>query len=184
MSEMSELDCYYRTLSNSNLSQTEQIIQLRKQAQIIRRSISIQERLDAEQNVITKIKTLTKLNSASHIGIYLSFDGEFETRSIIDYLWQQNKQVYLPVVINAPQPHLEFIHYTQQTKLIKSKLGFDYPAEHTPKILLSQLEIIFTPLTVYDERFYRIGLAFSQQKLKHIPNQPWDQKLNIILSQE
>lgn len=167
-----------------------------------RRELSPQQRSDAQQIIYQKIETHPALNQAKNIAIFLSFDGEVDTKPIIEYLWQQNKSVYLPVPIAEQQ--LLFLNYSPNTPLIKNKFGILEPAiNETSSIAIEQLDIVFTPLVAFDERGYRmgmgggyydrmlanyqqqqilpIGLAFACQKLAKIDNQPWDIKLPEII---
>ena len=167
-----------------------------------RRELSQTQRNNAQAIIYQKIKNHSAVNQAQHIAIFLSFDGEVDTKPIIEYLWQQNKSVYLPVPIGEHQ--LLFLNYTSNTPLIKNKFGILEPAiDETNSIAIEQLDIIFTPLVAFDERGYRIGmgggyydrtlahyqkqqilpigLAFACQKVPKLDNQPWDIKLPEII---
>ena len=167
-----------------------------------RRELSLAQRNNAQTIIYQKIKNHPAVNQAQHIAIFLSFDGEVDTKPIIEYLWQQNKSVYLPVPIAEQQ--LLFLNYSPKTPLIKNKFGILQPAiDETSSITIEQLDIVFTPLVAFDERGYRmgmgggyydralanyqkqqilpIGLAFACQKVAKLDNQPLDIKLPEII---
>ena len=167
-----------------------------------RRELSPQQRSNAQRIIYQKIETHPALNQAKNIAIFLSFDGEVDTKPIIEYLWQQNKSVYLPVPIAEQQ--LLFLNYSPKTPLIKNHFGIFEPELNVNNVIpFAQLDIVFTPLVAFDERGYRmgmgggyydralanyqkqqilpIGLAFACQKLAKIDNQPWDIKLPEII---
>ncbi|OCG15944.1 5-formyltetrahydrofolate cyclo-ligase [Gilliamella sp. App6-5] len=169
-----------------------------------RRQLSPDEREIAQQAIYQKIVCHQGINAAKNIAIFLSFDGEVETQPIINYLWQKNKSVYLPIIHPFSSKHLLFLKYTSQTQLIKNKFGILEPELNILNVLPShQLDIIFTPLVAFDQRGYRmgmgggfydrllanyqtqqilpIGLAFACQKVRHIDNQPWDIQLPEII---
>ncbi|OCF93606.1 5-formyltetrahydrofolate cyclo-ligase [Gilliamella sp. wkB7] len=169
-----------------------------------RRQLSLTERINAQNTIYQQITQHQSIKLAKNIAIFLSFDGEVETKPIIEYLWQQNKSVYLPVIHPFASSHLLFLKYTPQTPLIKNKFNILQPALNVLNVLPCQkLDIIFTPLVAFDERGYRIGmgggyydrmlanyqsqqilpigLAFACQKVPHIDNQPWDVKLPEII---
>ncbi|MWP60894.1 5-formyltetrahydrofolate cyclo-ligase [Gilliamella sp. Pas-s25] len=169
-----------------------------------RRQLSPDEREIAQQAIYQKIARHQAINAAKNIAIFLSFDGEVETQPIINYLWQQNKSVYLPIIHPFSSKHLLFLKYTSQTQLIKNKFGILEPELNRLNVLPSrQLDIVFTPLVAFDQRGYRmgmgggfydrlladyqtqqilpIGLAFACQKVQQLDNKPWDVQLPEII---
>ncbi|NUF27455.1 5-formyltetrahydrofolate cyclo-ligase [Gilliamella bombicola] len=169
-----------------------------------RRQLSPNERDTAQQTIYQKIARHQAINTAKNIAIFLSFDGEVDTKPIIEYLWQQNKSVYLPIIHPFVSTHLLFLKYTSQTRLIKNKFGILEPELNVLNVLPNnQLDVIFTPLVAFDQRGYRIGmgggfydrllanyqskkilpigLAFACQKVQHIDNKPWDVRLPEII---
>ncbi|MCX8649419.1 5-formyltetrahydrofolate cyclo-ligase [Gilliamella sp. B2776] len=169
-----------------------------------RRQLSPIERVNAQHAIYQQILQHQDIKLAQNIAIFLSVDGEVDTKSIIEYLWQQNKSVYLPVIHPFVSTHLLFLKYTPQTSLIKNKFNILQPTLNVLNVLPHhKLDIIFTPLVAFDERGYRIGmgggfydrmlanyqsqkilpigLAFACQKVPHIDNQPWDIKLPEII---
>lgn len=162
-----------------------------------RRQLSPTERLVAEQQIYKKVTNHPAIASANNIALFLSFDGEINTKPLIEYFWQQNKSVYLPIIHPFVINHLLFLNYTPQTPLIKNQFGILEPSLNVLNVLpYQQLDIIFTPLVAFDDRGYRmgmgrgyydrllahyqthdilpIGLAFACQKVEKITNQPWD----------
>ncbi|RKS85193.1 5-formyltetrahydrofolate cyclo-ligase [Orbus hercynius] len=179
--------------------------QIRTQVRKLRRDLSPQQRLSAQQSIYQQIQHHPKVAKANHIAIFLSFDGELETKPIIEYLWQQNKAVYLPRIHPFHHHSLLFIRYHPQTKLNINQFGIAEPKLNVNEVIPYQkLDLIFTPLVAFDQRNYRIGmgggyydrllanqnltrtypigLAFACQKLDHLPNQPWDIQLPEIIT--
>ncbi|KFA59639.1 5-formyltetrahydrofolate cyclo-ligase [Gilliamella apicola] len=169
-----------------------------------RRQLSQTERQTAQLAIYRKIADHQVIQSSQNIAIFLSFDGEVETKPIIEYLWQQHKSVYLPIIHPFVSTHLLFLKYTHQTPLIKNKFGILEPTLNASTIIPShKLDVVFTPLVAFDDRGYRIGmgggyydrmlanyqsqqiypigLAFACQKVPYIDNQPWDIQLPEII---
>jgi 5-formyltetrahydrofolate cyclo-ligase len=169
-----------------------------------RRQLSLAERNIAQLTIYQQIFHHQAIKTAKNIAIFLSFDGEVETRPIIEFLWQQNKSVYLPIIHPFSSTHLLFLKYTSQTQLIKNNFGILEPKLNVLNVLpYHQLDIVFTPLVAFDQRGYRmgmgggfydrllanyqnqqilpIGLAFACQKVQHIENKPWDIRLPEII---
>ncbi|OCG40524.1 5-formyltetrahydrofolate cyclo-ligase [Gilliamella sp. Fer1-1] len=177
---------------------------IRKLIRQKRRQLPPTERDIAQQVIYQKIAHHQAIKTANNIAIFLSFDGEVETKPIIEYLWEKNKSVYLPIINPLVPTDLLFLQYTKQTSLIKNKFGILEPELNQSKILpYHQLDIVFTPLVAFDQRGYRmgmgggfydrllanyqaqqilpIGLAFACQKVQHIDNKPWDIRLPEII---
>lgn len=177
---------------------------IRASVRDLRRSLPLEQRLQAESSIYRQIKNHPKISLAQNIAIFLSFDGELNTKPIIEYLWQQNKSVYLPIIHPVIPKQLIFLPYTKQTKLKFNKLGIHEPELDVKGVIpFTELDIIFTPLVAFDYRNYRIGmgggyydrllenyhqksvypigLAFKCQQVDLIPNQPWDIKLPEII---
>lgn len=185
-------------------SSIDEIKHIRNQARKARRNLLSDEREAKEKIIYDKIKQHPEIKKAQHVAIFLSFDGEVNTQPIIEYLWQQGKFVYLPIVDPTTPHHLLFLPYTRQTKLIVNKLNILEPEFNIALAYPHQaLDVIITPLVAFDEQGYRIGmgggyydrllenyqkydiypigLAFNCQKVPSVPNQPWDIKLAEII---
>ena len=178
--------------------------EIRKQARKMRRELPAPQRQIAESLIYQRIKNHPKVKQAKHLSIFLSIDGELNTQPIIEYLWQQNKSVYLPVIHPFTYRHLLFIRYTKQTELIKNRFGILQPKLDIRQVMPYQkLDIIFTPLAAFDQygfrigmgggyydrllenyqqkQIYPIGLAFACQKFEPLPHQTWDVQLPEII---
>lgn len=178
--------------------------QIRNIIRKIRRNLPIEQRLQAEQTIYHQVQQHTKLQLAHNIAIFLSFDGEVNTQPIIEYLWQQGKSVFLPLIDPVKPNHLIFIAYEQDTPLVANQFDIFEPIYDANKIIPYQsLDVIFTPLVAFDDRNYRIGmgggyydrllqnyqqeniypigLAFKCQQIDHVMNQAWDIQLPEII---
>jgi len=184
---------------------TSVIKEIRLRVRSIRRELAQEQRLQAEHSIYQQIRQHPKVSTASNIAIFLSFDGELNTKPIIEYLWQQKKSVFIPIIHPFNSNYMLFLRYHEQTELIRNQFGILQPKLDIRHILpYKKLDIIFTPLVAFDERNYRIGmgrgyydrllkgykqtniypigLAFACQKIGNIPNQPWDIQLPEIIN--
>ncbi len=171
-----------------------------------RRLLSEEKQRLASQSVIQHISIHEKISLAQHIAVFLSFDGEISTQPLIEYLWQQNKKVYLPVVDPFLEAHLLFVPYHKSTSLIRKKWNiFEPPLEQTQVIPFEKLNILFVPLVAFDKNGqrlgvgggfydrtlqkaistgpYAIGLAHDFQQVKSFPIAKWDMPLPEIVTQ-
>lgn len=181
--------------------------QIRQQVRAARRSLSQQQQLAEAKKLLKRLVRLEKVQHAQHIAISLAFDGEIDTRPFISWCWKNNKQVYLPVVNPRNKGHLLFLHYTVDTEMVINKYGISEPKlKQCDIFLMSQLDIIFTPLVAFDKQGnrigmgggyydrmlapwfenktgpYPIGLAHDCQRIKALPVEPWDVPLPEIIT--
>nr|BET44808.1 MAG: 5-formyltetrahydrofolate cyclo-ligase [Candidatus Aschnera chinzeii] len=156
-------------------------------------------------NNLTKIVLKSALvHRASKIGIFWSFDKEIDTKILINELFLNNKEIYLPVIAKKHIHKLIFVRYYPNTFLKKNHFNIYEPLINRKEIItLEELDILFVPLVAYDpygyrlgmgggfydnilqnskKTFFTIGLGYDFQCIKQIPVEPWDIPLQHIIS--
>ncbi|MFL4558667.1 5-formyltetrahydrofolate cyclo-ligase [Yersinia kristensenii] len=146
-----------------------------------------------------------KIQQAKTIAVFLSFDGELDTSPVIELLWRQKKQVYLPVLHPFSLGNLLFLHYRPDSQLIRNRLKILEPQLDVRDVLpLNQLDVVITPLVAFDSHGqrlgmgggfydrtlqnwqqggpYPIGLAHDCQQVEYLPNEHWDVPLPEIVT--
>lgn len=146
-----------------------------------------------------------KIQQAHTVAVFLSFDGELDTQPIIEQLWQQKKQVYLPVLHPFSPGNLLFLRYRPESPLIRNRLKILEPQLDVREVLpLHQLDVVITPLVAFDrhgqrlgmgggfydrtlQRWqqngpYPIGLAHDCQLVDKLPSEYWDVPLPEIVT--
>lgn len=114
----------------------------------------------AKLNLAEQFFSLEEINSAQHIALYLSADGEIDTTPLIEQLWQLGKQVYLPVIHPFSKGHLLFLQYTPDSPMVLNKYNISEPKLDQTKIIpASSLDIICTPLVGFDSSGHRLGMG-------------------------
>jgi 5-formyltetrahydrofolate cyclo-ligase len=127
---------------------------------IRRNALSLVEQNNAANSIAQKLRSLARIQGATHIAIYLANDAELSLQPFIHWCWQNNKQVYLPVIHPFSKGHLLFLHYNQHTLLIKNKFGIAEPKLDVNRVIpIEQLEVILTPLVAFDNSGARIGMG-------------------------
>lgn len=180
------------------------IPQLRKSMREKRRLLSQAEQQESETLLAQRLlKQVISKQTVKRIAIYLSNDGEISTQGFIQSLWQQNIEVYLPVIHPFNAGNLLFLQYKPNTKMTKNKYGIDEPTLDVRYVCpASELDIIFTPLVAFDSDGNRmgmgggyydrtlaglsqvstIGLAHDCQQVDKLETQPWDIPLDCIIT--
>lgn len=97
---------------------------------------------------------------ASNVALFLSFDGELDTRPLIEQLWRAGKRLYLPVLHPFSAGNLLFLHYHPQSDLIVNRLKIHEPRLDVRNVLpLSELDVLITPLVAFDVQGQRLGMG-------------------------
>ncbi|OIQ24304.1 5-formyltetrahydrofolate cyclo-ligase [uncultured Vibrio sp.] len=158
-------------------------------------------------DLIRQFSTLPELSFANHIAIYLSTDGEVNTTPLIEWLWEQGKSVYLPVLHPFSKGQLLFLHYTPSTPVVLNKYQIIEPKLNQTLVKpLAELDLICTPLVAFDSTGQRlgmgggyydrtleawfkrkegaqpIGLAHDCQHVTTLPSEAWDVPLPKIVT--
>jgi 5-formyltetrahydrofolate cyclo-ligase len=179
---------------------------LRQHFKGVRSHITLPERQHAA-HLATQFFVADKLFQDSQaIACYLPFMSEFDTRDIIEKIWQAHKHCYLPVL--TENKILHFVRFVQNTVLRKNKFGILEPKDTNHLYSARELDVVITPLIAYDDKGHRLGtgggyydhtfaflkqeslhkpvllgLGFAAQAAEEIPFEPWDVKLDGILTE-
>ena len=178
--------------------------QIRTEIRKIRANLTALQQKKAEQSVTQQALNLIEQRQAKNIALYFSFDGEISTKALIQSLWMQNKNVYLPVLHHFTKHHLLFLHYLHDTPMKQNQFGIWEPKLNVQNVLpLNELDILFTPLVAFDKQgnrlgmgggfydrtlqnwqnksFIPVGLAHQCQQVENLPTEHWDVQLFDIL---
>ena len=135
------------------------------------------------------------------IGGYYPTNHEIDDLEILNYFFKKGSTISLPKINKKSQ--MEFYKWNKNDPLLINKYGI--PEPKTVKRVYP--DILFVPLVAFDKElnrlgygggFYdryiqkiskikkilKVGLAFSFQKLKTIPTDKHDKKLDIIITEQ
>ena len=180
---------------------------IRTQIRRQRQALSPQQQQQAAQQVAERALSLPLLAQARNVALFLSFDGELDTRPLISRLWQRGQQVYLPVLHPFSTGQLLFIRYLPDTPLTPNRYGIPEPSLNLTELApLDTLDIILVPLVAFDARGQRLGMGggFYDRTLQHwqqhgvlpaglahccqqvpaLPTEQWDIPLPVIITPE
>ena len=144
------------------------------------------------------LKTKTNLKN---LGGYYSSNYEIDDLEILDFLEKKNYKISLPIIKKNNQ--MNFFKWSKNDPLKINKYGIPEPV--SSKIFYP--DILLVPLVGYDDNlnrlgygggFYdryiekiekikkiiKIGLAFSCQKIKSVPINQHDKKLDFIITEK
>ena len=125
-----------------------------------RQALSAQQQSTAANKLLTTCISSTTLPQAKTIACYIANDGEIDPQAIIDYCWQQDKCVLLPVLHPFSKGHLLFVNYLPNSPTRKNCYGIKEPIVTTQNICpLTNIELVLTPLVAFDAKGNRLGMG-------------------------
>lgn len=145
----------------------------------------------ASKNFFTK-----KFSPPTKIGVYWPMHYEIDTRPLIKILLEKKFNLYLPTIINNK---MSFKFWNNNYGLKQNYYKFYEPHKSA---LSSKPDIIIVPLLAFDDSGYRIGYgkgfydkyyeknldinyigyAYSFQRIKNLPVDSYDLKLNSVIT--
>jgi 5-formyltetrahydrofolate cyclo-ligase len=164
----------------------------------------------AAKQAATVFSGLDFVKSCENIACYLSFKHEFPTFALIEMIWREKKRCYVPVLSpDEKVKELDFVLYEYGMSMRFNRFGILEPKDHTHKISAQMLNLVIVPLLAFDRQGHRlgtgggfydttfsfvanqaiqkpklIGLGYADQQAESIPADPWDIKLEGIITEK
>jgi len=125
-----------------------------------RQLLTLEQQTTASELLLEKLTQHPKIVVAKNIAFYLARDGELNGKSFIEWCWQQNKTVYLPVLHPFSKGQLLFLRYQANTPMQVNSYGLNQPKLDVRLIKpSSEIDIILTPLVAFDSTGNRLGMG-------------------------
>lgn len=169
-----------------------------------RLALTAEFRADYAKKIAAQLFNLKQFIHAKNIACYLPIKNEVDTQLIIEHAWQNNKNIFLPVL--QKNLALEFYSYNKDDALIENPWHILEPDRQTAHhIHVHELDCVIVPLVGFDEKNnrmgmgagcydrtfafrknnngapYLIGLAYEFQKAEIFPNE-WDVPLDTVIN--
>ena len=179
--------------------------QIRQQIRLRRRALTPEQQTQFALHAADRMMAYPPVLLAQTVAVFLSFDGELDTRPLIDQLWRAGKRVYLPVLHPFSPGNLLFLHYHPSSDLVVNRLNIREPKLDVRDVLpLSQLDVLVTPLVAFDaagqrlgmgggfydrtlqnwrqHRLQPVGYAHDCQQVDALPTEQWDIPLPAVIT--
>ncbi|KAA5928129.1 5-formyltetrahydrofolate cyclo-ligase [Pantoea sp. Bo_2] len=179
--------------------------EIRQQVRHLRRAMTDDQQAKAAEQLADLALNYAPLSAARNIALFLSVDGELNTRPLIARLWHLKKAVYLPVLHPFSPGNLLFLRYSPDTPLLPNKLRIpEPPLDIRQLITLDQLDLMMVPLVAFDQHgqrlgmgggfydrtlqnwrqhgFLPVGLAHDCQQVDSLPVAEWDVPLPAVMT--
>lgn len=138
-------------------SARQQIRQLIRQR---RRALEPEQQTQFARQAAARMMAWPPVTTARSVALFLSFDGELDTRPLIDALWRSGKTVCLPVLHPFSPGNLLFLHYHPRSTLVMNRLKIQEPKLDVRDVLpLSELDVLIVPLVAFDAQGQRLGMG-------------------------
>ena len=179
--------------------------EIRQQVRHLRRAMTDEQQAQAAEQLAELALNYAPVTAARNIALFLSVDGELNTRPLIARLWHMKKAIYLPVLHPFSPGNLLFLRYSPDTPLIPNKLRIpEPPLDIRQLITLDQLDLMLVPLVAFDQHgqrlgmgggfydrtlqnwrqhgFLPVGLAHDCQQVDSLPVAEWDVPLPAVMT--
>lgn len=171
----------------------------------IRKKLSSKTIDDKSNFIYHHLKKLSLYENAQNIMVYIDFRNEVRTNQIIDDLLSSNKNVIIPISVPKTKEMILSKVLDPKKELIEGTYGILEPKEeYIRKIDSSIIDLILVPGVAFDSKGHRIGygggyydrfldtlkkhiptvaLAFDLQIIERVPYDPFDKKMDYIITE-
>ncbi len=173
--------------------------EVRKHIRALKAAVSPEEKLRRSEAIMHQVEALPEFQQARVVLLYWSMADEVQTHAFVER-WHKEKTLLLPCVDGDD---LRLRQYTgPQCMVAGEQFGIGEPTgeEYTD---LDHIDLIIVPGVAFDRQgnrmgrgrgFYdrllkttptavKVGLAFDFQMLDHIPVEPHDIRMNLVISE-
>lgn len=154
---------------------------------------------DFSEKILKRLEETELFRQASCIALYHAIPGEVQTAGILER-WSDKKRLLLPLVVGDD---LCFSPYRSDDTLTPGAFGILEPTETETAIPESAIDLIIVPGIAFDRQLNRmgrgkgyydrllatlqapkIGICFHFQLQETIPIEPFDQKMDLIITEK
>ena len=170
-----------------------------------RNSLSSEEVINLSRKIEINLFSWKKFLNCNHILYYLSFGNEVRTDAMIARSLRLGKKVYVPRISKILEKMEVCEIKNLETKYTLNSFGIREPCGANVKVVSPlKIEAVITPGLAFDElggrigfgggyydklfleltkRALRIGVAYDFQKVKPLHQDPWDNRVNNIITE-
>lgn len=172
---------------------------LRKEIAARKKQFSSEQLNSWSEQIMEKLSTADLFQQARCIAIYHALPQEVQTAVFIEK-WYQQKKLALPLVQGDD---LLFLPYTGKDSIQKGSFGILEPiVTKDSESVESEIDLIVVPGVAFDRQHNRmgrgrgfydrllstlhvptIGICFDFQLLAEIPTEPFDKKMDLIITE-
>ncbi|MEE8494892.1 MAG: 5-formyltetrahydrofolate cyclo-ligase [Xanthomonadales bacterium] len=179
---------------------------LRNELRARRRLLNESDRLALNASINHFLAKFIAEHRPTTIAAFWPFDGEPNLLPTLEAADQQGIRIALPVIRQGPAGRsLIFAQWSTAAEVVKNRYGIPEP-RGSPEIPLINIDLLLMPLVGWDESGNRLGMgaglydralaplsqfdvpiragvAYQIQKVPSVPNESWDIRLHMLLSE-
>ena len=193
-------------MSDTTLTDANQKQAIRRQLRTLRRQLSPAERRFAAARALTFVQRLPRLQKARRVGLYWPMADEFDPLPLMCGLARAGKACFMPVVPRQGR-RLWFTRVDERARWYHNRFGIP-ESKHPERLRAEKLDVILVPLMGVDHQGFRLGMgggfydtslqarrmtrrhspwllgvAFECQRVERLPSEPWDIRLDALLTE-
>ena len=172
---------------------------LRRRMLRLRRALPSDEAKRRSKEVLSHLLSHPVYKNSRTVHTYISLDDEVDTWPLISRALDDGKRVVVPVVSGDDMVHCEV---DSSSEFVRGRFGLWEP-KHRREVDVEELDLVIVPGVAFDRRGYRlgfgrgyydrflsqvsapkVGLAFDFQVVPRIPEDPHDQRLDYLVTEE
>jgi 5-formyltetrahydrofolate cyclo-ligase len=169
---------------------------LRREKRRLRRSLTAQQRAEADRAIVRHIEALGAFRSARNVATYCAFDGEPDVGALLASNRHRDKRFFAPIITHRD---MRFGLIESRASLRRNRFGIaEGPANSIAQP--RTLDVVLVPLVAFDssgarlgmgagyyDRYFEflrnrtqyvrprlVGIAYSCQRVQRLPRAPWD----------
>lgn len=182
-------------------------LSLRRELRRKRNALTPLQKVQASQQILMQIKQARLWQKGRRWAFYLPFGSELDCRPLIAAALANGKSVFVPLLRKGTTKRMVFVNLLDVTGWRKSPLGMLEPVARS-WVSSRQLDVVCLPLLGFDREGHRLGqgggyydatfafrrvshcrpfllgLGYACQQVDRIPTEPWDIRLDAVLTEE
>jgi 5-formyltetrahydrofolate cyclo-ligase len=124
-----------------------------------RLEIADEVRQIASQRICRTMAQLHSFQEARKVAGFLAFEGEAEPLELMTLAYQQQKSVYVPIIVAKGEP-LKFAPWHPRIPMKRNFFGIEEPdVSEEEWIVADELDFVICPLVAFDQWCHRIGVG-------------------------
>ena len=154
---------------------------------------------DLSVKIMERLEEMILFRQASCLALYHAISGEVQTAGLIEK-WYREKKILLPLIKGND---LQLLLYAGKESLKTGAFGISEPTEDCIAVQEREIDLIIVPGVAFDRQrnrlgrgkgFYdrllstldipKIGVCYDFQLKDRIPVEPFDQKMDLIITEK
>ncbi len=179
-----------------NLYESKQ--QLRKEIATLKKQYTAAGLAAFSAQIMERVEKMDVFREASCVALYHAIPGEVQTASFIEK-WFRQKKLVLPLVKGND---LVLVRYIGEDSLRPGAFGILEPDEQGEKVVAEEIDLILVPGVAFDRQknrlgrgkgyydrllasasLFKIGLCFDFQLKETVPTEPFDRKMDLVVTE-